>query len=567
MLKWIASHLNLAAAVDHPLGSDRALSAYLNELPAADAKRTLRDLNGWLGDPASFIGQMPSSFACRALERLDEFAQPCVARCWEELLAEARDPRQGQPQHAANVLRTYLANSHARNRQMLDLLAAEPPHSHDKTLLARLALRAMRSWMEIKKLGRMTYQAADPSWWMTAHALLRQARELGIAELAQAAFPRQHQASSVWQEYMAGLLLESAPLTNLTAAEIEATDRLVRWIEPHSRFVDVYSPLTPFCIVPAGANAPARWREGAASPPEARFFGIAQGAQELVQLRNTLLHEAGIPESLAATGCTRAQILHLLQLLGAHWSADPPRRRHPRLHAQGSIRVVNGLDMARRMIAASEFAQSGRDLDYDSYLKTWRNRHRDHAVVTAETPPPPPKTPLEVLQLLETAGDQQMMDRWEIIDLSRGGMGTRIPVRRSWQRIGALMAYRIDDELDWHIGVIRRLGSSHGKHNAGLSVFHGTPQCSQIRLASSQQAGVWQQQTKETSGLGWHNAILVSAEERLLLIPSGIFAIDRAVHVSLEGRWRPARLLKLQARGEDYDLVTYQEEAPSPADA
>lgn len=556
MLKWIASRLNASDESSHPLGTDKAIAEFLAEIPTVDPQRALREVNDWLEDPVHLIEAMPLSRAVRAVERLDEFAHDVATSCWDGLLAGAHA---GQPGLVGGVLRTYLTGSYACNRRIFEKLAADPPQNHDKRLLARFAIRAMRAWVAVKKLGRMTYQAADPAWWATAHALLKLTRDYGVAHLNQPAYPHHQLQSGVWKEYQVGLLFETAPLTNLTVHEIEATDRLVRWIEPHCRFVDSHSTLTPFCILPIGENMPVRWRDGVEYDPETRFFGVGQGQNQLIQLRANLSREGKLPDWLASTGCNRGQMLQLLQLLITNWSADPPTRQHPRLQAKGTIRVVNGLDIVRRMIAASEFAKSGRDLDYDSFLKNFHNRHRDHAVVADAAPPPPPKTPMDVLRLLETAGDQQMMEIWEIIDISRGGLGARFTARRPWQRIGALMAYRMEDELDWHVAVLRRLGSSHGKPNAGLSVFHGTPRCSQIRFAN-QETSTWNQMTKETSGLGWHNAILVSAEAKLLLIPSGLFSVDRAVHISVEGRWRPARLVKLHTRGNDYDLAIYQEE-------
>jgi hypothetical protein len=565
MLKWISSRLSSTEESSHPLGSDKAIAAYLADLPTVDPQRTLREINEWLEDPSRLIERMPLSRALRAVEALDEFAQDAVASCWDGFLAGTQT---GQANLIGSALRAFLTGSYASNLRIFELLAADPTQNHDKRLLARFAVRAMHAWVELKKLGRMTYQAADPSWWASAHALLKQAREHGALHLILPAYSHHQLQSGIWKEYQIGLLFETAPLTNLTANEIEATNRLVRWIEPHCRFVDSRSTLTSFCILTAGENMPTRCREDIEYGPETRFFGVGQGQNQLIQLRANLSREGKLPEWLASTGCNREQMLQLLQLLIANWSSEPPSRQHPRLQAKGTIRVVNGLDMVRRMIAASEFAKSGRDLDYDSYLKEYRSRHRDHAVVAdAAPPPPPPKTPMDVLCLLETAGDQLMMDMWEIIDMSRGGLGARFSVRRPWQRIGALMAYRQDDELDWHVAIVRRLGSSHGKPNAGLSVFPGTPLCSQIRLATSREPNAWHQQIKETSGLGWHNAILVSAETKMVLIPSGIFSVDRRVHLSVEGHWRPARLIKLHARGNDYDLAIYQEDETRPEPA
>jgi hypothetical protein len=242
----------------------------------------------------------------------------------------------------------------------------------------------------------------------------------------------------------------------------------------------------------------------------------------------------------------------------AHWSPNPPSRSHARRASGGRILVVNGLAQVRRMIAASEFARSGRSLDYEGYVKSLRLRHKGHAVV--EDVPPPPKTPMEILRLLETAGDRQMMEQWEIIDESRQGMGVRCFTRRPWHTIGAIIAYRRDDDLDWRVGIVRRLGSSHGTPNAGLTVFEGSPYCSQVRITKDDgDECLWLQQTQETSGQGWRDAILLSFETRLLVAPPGTFAVDSRVDISIRGRFRPARVVGLEGQGNDYELVRFRE--------
>jgi hypothetical protein len=565
MLTWLTSRLNGSSDDNHhPLGRDKSIDAFLAEVPTVDPQRTLRELLDWLGDPTGLMDAMPLDRAIRAVERLDEFAQDAVGRCWTVLLAEAQAHR--SIQHAAGLLKSYFTGSHACYRLILERLAASGQET-DKRQLAKFGARAMYNWVQLKKLGRMTYQSAEPAWWEEAHALLAQVREAGVTHTTLTIYPQHQLLSSIWKEYLIGLLFETAPLTNLSVNEIDAADRLVRWIEPHCRFVDVCSDLTPFWILPEGRNMPGRCQENGDYGPDVRFFGIGQGQAQLTQLNAAITREQKLPEWLTTSGCNRQQIQLLLQKLIINWSASPPSRRHPRLSAKGTIRVVNGLDMVRRMLAASEFARSGRDLDYDNYLKNFHARHREHAVVT-DTPPAPPKTPMDVLRLLETAGDQQMMEQWEVIDVSRGGMGVRFTARRPWQRIGALMAFRMEDELSWRVGIIRRLGSSHGRPNAGLTCFGGTPVCSQIRLEGDSPAtDTWSHGgngTQGTAGQGWYNAVLLSAEAKLVLIPSGLFSSGRPVQLSLQGVWRPVRLLKLHGRGADYDLASFLEEGAAP---
>lgn len=338
MLNWLTSRLNNTSSDDsnHPLGRDKSIDAFLAELPTVDAPRTIQELQEWIGDPPSLVDGMPLERAVKAVEKLDEFAQDMVARCWASLLADAQASR--SIHMVAATLKNYFTGSHGCNRLLVERLAADPEQAGDKRQLAKFGARAMYNWIQLKKLGRMAYQAADPAWWSETHEMLGRFRELGVAHQTLNIYPQHQLLSSIWKEYQIGLLFETAPLTNLNINEIDATDRLVRWVEPHCRFVDVHSELTPFCIVPEGGNMPTRWQEDAIYGLETRHFGVGQGQAQLAQLNASITKEQKVPEWLAASGCNRQQILLLLQKLITNWSASPPSRRHPRLSAKGTIR-------------------------------------------------------------------------------------------------------------------------------------------------------------------------------------------------------------------------------------
>ncbi|OQA33924.1 MAG: hypothetical protein BWY57_00890 [Betaproteobacteria bacterium ADurb.Bin341] len=114
--------------------------------------------------------------------------------------------------------------------------------------------------------------------------------------------------------------------------------------------------------------------------------------------------------------------------------------------------------------------------------------------------------------------------------------------------------------MDWRIGIVRRLGSSRGVPNAGLATFPSTPRCSQARISeSSSGEDAWRGQVQEISGIGWRDAILLSEEDQLLLVPPGTFGADQRIDISVGGRFRTVWMLALQARGNDYELVRYSD--------
>lgn len=559
MLSWLSSRLKpISDAPGHPLGSDDSIAAWLSELPVVNPQRVLLAIDEWLQDPEHLAKNLDSAQMARAISRLDDYAQPAVAHCWQELFREARSEQRGAL--PARALETYYAHSHASNLMVLQRLVTHSELSQEKRLLAKFAARAMRAWVSLKKLAHMNYRSPPDDWWGEAHALNRRARDLAISHIEQHLYRDDPAQSSLWKEYMAGLLLDTLPLTNLTANEIEAAARLAAWIEPRCQYLETQTGLSLFSIDPLGTRGPERCPEDAAAPqPSLRYLGPGAGYQQLLQLSQTLRAAHSLPTWLESIGLSVEDVNNLLQTMIVHWSPNPPRRGQPRHARSGTILVVHGLAMARRMIAASEFARSGRTLDYEGFIKSMRLHHQRDDVLIQDVPSAP-KTPLEVLQLLESAGDRQMMDQWEARDESVRGMGALCMTRRSWHTIGALVAYRQEQELDWRVGIVRRLGSSRGVPNAGLATFHGVPRCSQARI--SQGSGgedAWQGQVQEVSGIGWRDAILLSEEDQLLLVPNGTFRADQRIDISVGGRFRTVVMLAVQARGNDYELVRYSD--------
>lgn len=552
MLNWLSSRLK-HAQTDHPLGSNKAIDRYLAEIPVANPQHTLAALDDWLEAPSRLFSELPSASAAHALIRLDDFAQHAVTLCWDSYFGDG-----GKRDYSAEIVLKRLETHYANLAAVCDLAlaalaAGDGKRDPDPNLLARLGIRAMMALTARKKIGHFAYQWPDEDWWKAAHTLLFRARDAGVLHTRQAAYPA-GELSSVWREYLIALFFEVAPLANLTPQQMDALDRIVRWAQPHFICIDAFSPHTPFRIRLDENSGPVRCAPGQSDDPAWRYFGPGAAHAHLVKLR-AMLSTGRAPDWLPMH-CNRQENLDLAQALLQHWSMSPPKRAQDRQHQAGHLLATPGFIIARRMIAASEFARSGRSLDYGGQIKyrTLMRGDRPPEPETTET-----KTPLENLQLLETAGDRQMMDQWEVIDLSAQGLGARFAYRRSWQTIGALVAYRYTEEVDWHVGIVRRLGRSHGVPNVGLSIFPGVPRCAQLEALNREDEGVWQQQTRDTSGHGLIDAILVSQEARLLLLPKDIFSLERRVDLLLGGQRLALRLAGIQASGDDYDLVIFRE--------
>ncbi|OQA33139.1 MAG: hypothetical protein BWY57_01437 [Betaproteobacteria bacterium ADurb.Bin341] len=558
MLNWMLSR-NKSSEEDskHPLGSERGIASILGEIFVTDPVKRIREVNDWFAEADSLAEQLSPAQYVRAMDRLDDFIQPDIAKCWQSLLAESAKPEPGPlPSH---ILDLYHCHALKANRLALEVALAEEPLREDKRVLARHAIRALRAWASHKKLCRILCRDPGKMIWKTALDLVIAADENKVLNLPQNAYGNLSAQTTAWQEYLAGLFLETAPYSAMTANEIETVERLARFIESYVQHSDEPLPGSIFYIDLETPGEPVRYRFGVGSSQgRRRYFSLGGGYQLLLDLRESMGQERKLPAWLESTGCNLFQTRKLLATLTQHWSSTPPMRGRPRRKASGQIFVTWSLEVVRRMVSASEFAHSRRTLDYEGYLKSMTARHRGHEALVAEAPPPS-RTGMETLQVLESEGARQMMEKWEVIDISEQGLGARLPDRKPWHAIGALVGYRFEEEMDWHVGIIRRLGISHGRPNAGLSTFPGIPQCSQLRSANPKAESPWAGQTRETSGLGWRDAIVLDEESCLLVAPSGTFIDETRLEVSIGGSSRPIFLESLQTSGNGYEIIKYRE--------
>ncbi|HET7775701.1 MAG TPA: hypothetical protein VFK74_04985 [Azospira sp.] len=558
MLNWISSRLKSSDS-DHPLGSDKGIVAYLAQLPRINPQSALQDVDQWLEHPQQLTADMPPEGAARAVERLDDSIQPSLNEAWINYFSDTR-----QDYLADRLLKTlevhYRSVYHAC-RHTLEALAQQASQTGkepDRLRLTRLAVRAMFALVQCKKIAQFNYQGPDALWWKTCHEVLFLARNLGILHGKVAAYPDSPEPTSVWREYLVGVLFEVIPLSNLTPPQMEALERTIRKVESHCLFIDSFTSQTPFRINLEATDGPSRCTPGQEGGPAWRYFGPGPAQAQLMKLRAAIQTGRKLPEWLDNCQCDVRTALDLLHLLIQHWSLTPPSRQQERQPLQTNLLVVAGLAMARRAIAASEFARSGRSLNYKGHVRIL-DLHRVEGGARPEDVPMVAKTPLETLQSLESTGIQQITDTWEGLDLSAAGLGARLPFRRPWHSIGALVGYRAENRIDWQIGIIRRLGRSHGKPNAGLTIFEGIPACAQVQLADKNAECPWNEHIPEAMGLGLLDAILVSREARLLLVPPDTYLPDRRADLIVGGKRQPVRLAGIQESGPDYQLILYRE--------
>jgi hypothetical protein len=564
MLDWFKSWLRRGDETTHPLQTDKGLQEVIDSLPWHCPAAALPELGNWL-QSVEELPPAPAQALIRAVRKLDEAGRDGLETCGRELLGKPGEEVQEGPWL---VLAAHYERLSAAYRLALSAAASDEKLAGDKNLLALLAVRAMHALMRRKLLLRLRYRYPDAGFWRSAHELLAEGRSQAVAHLRVVPYAGAD-ATTLLAEYLWGLLLEVAPGENLTPPQIACADRLIGHQRHGILFRDAPGATAPYYVDVAGDQGPVRTAPSGQRPPSARYFGVGKLGPYVFSLMKEAASRDDLPESLADTGCSLEEYRSLLKLLCDHWLGDPPRRRHARRKTDAELLAVHGFPQVRRMVAASCFARSGRQLGYKTHLEMMARHSSRFGHVQENAPTPPdaelPLDKMTVLQQLETAGDRELMEQWTLLDISERGLGAALSHHRRWLRVGALIGFRAKDSIDWRVGILRRIGrGGQGRRVVGVEVLPGIPISVQYVPLEQQERSPWSL-VPELMTPAWQDAILVSSISHTLLLERGKFVSGRVVKMVFEGQASHLRLLQLVEQGRDFDLVVYEDVAAPPA--
>jgi hypothetical protein len=455
-------------------------------------------------------------------------------------------------------------------RHCLERQLAAPQEGVEARDLLLAALRGVAATAARKKLARFRYRSADAAWWREMHALLSVVGRLNLANQAELLFDGMAKKVTPLQLYLMSAYIELAPLSNVIPQQVEVIDRLL--LESADTLELAASPgaTSTHQIDLAGDQGPTPVGKTAVAAGAAlRYLARVRLRPIVTRLATELRKSREVPPELASSGIGREQFQQLVTVLIQHWADPPPQRGKARQSTDEELRVVLGFALARRMIAFTEFARSGRSLQYSGgdINSLFQERHfggRVHEVgadEVAEAAAPAPEMPLvvnpiEVLEKLELAGDRQMMEHWTQTDISETGLGATAPAVRAKHRIGGLVCLRYADGIEWHLGLIRRIGRDAAGHaTLGLETLPWPSASVRVKPLADGSASAWAQ--LDGAGEGYLDAILVSRDGNELILPRGAFAADLAIRIRIGEIALQVALTELVERGEDFDRVRF----------
>ena len=566
MFNWLSSKLQQEAKSDHPLGTDEGLQQALADLHPGRGENNLHEIAEWLSEPNRLSDSMPAARVVRTIQRLDAAAQMALANVWKAFLADNKIDHLGEQKLKA--LDQYYKAAVAGNRHAALVVIQDPAVAGGgqaaAILVSVLIARALRAHAASARILHIRYRAPDAAWWKLSGELLGLASKAGALNLTQSTYPTETPASSPWLEHLLGLFFEIAPLGNCNPAQMDLVGRILRKLEPHFMVRDTFAPQAPFYTRLDEVNAPKKLSGGLAADPNNVYFGPGMAYGHLVRLRGQLNPGVRLPDWMAESQCTPEAAIAVTDALVMHWSERPPQRLSSRLSRQVSVRTTHGLQQIRRMIAFSEFARSGRKVGYTSHFESLKFERRSFADTTVSGEPDEVRwnkaSPLETLEILETAGDRQMMDDWTMQDESETGIGAIAPFLKPWMVIGAYVGYRVEDEVDWRIGLLRRIHRKESGHpSVGLEAYPETPVCAQVKeLKTVPGASPLLDLHKDSVMQGFDDAVVLSQSKGLLLIPKGRFAPGRYLALAVAGHREGIRMNALVHSNGDCDCIQYE---------
>jgi len=556
MLDWLSSRLKKTDGDAHPLTTEAGLRQLLDDATVGASNTVLRNLSEYLEDLLGLEASILPEARLRAVLQIDERAAEFLALAWDQLFPPP--PQAPLPDDVWLTLATYYRLS---SSAFMEALAAFPKESLDSSgnrkQFAQLTLRALQTRHSHEKLQRFRYRPGDAALWKSYTALYSQARKQGV-NAAPLKSPEGGKEWTIQGALLRALMLEVAPLENLSPEQIECLDQLLARDVAMLVLRSVPDERSPFVF---DAAAPTRINANRPASAEAIFFGPGLAYSDLQRMLSSLEKNKPADWLEQAPG-TPAQKIALFSLLRDNWSSTPPQRLTPRQSSEGKLNVVHGFTQVRRMIAAASFARSGQQLAlYSSYQSRAKNLEDYFGSVaeevTDDTTEPLP--PLQVLETLELAGDRDQMEQWLVADSSSKGLGLIVPQQKRWLKIGSLLSFREKSSLQWEIAVIRRLGrNAQGQRVAGLLLYPGLAEPVSLRPLKEDECA----KASRDSLADFHDGILLSQEEHTLLLEAKLATAGDRLLLLAHGLRQTILIEEVLEQRDDFTLVRYQEESP-----
>jgi hypothetical protein len=307
---------------DETIHSPAAAAKLLAGIRAADPLTALDELSGWL-DTIKGPGQ-DEKIRSEVLSLIQEAGAAPLSALLAQFLA--RPSKQVSRERSWKILTTYLkaltGALYASSRLLLKE-AATNPSLH--LAAAAGAARGLHACRMLAKACLVRYLSVPPKLWRLAYAMHEAAEKAGCAALAVRMHATQKTATSVTQELLRMLMLQSSATQMMAPEQIEVADRAIEQVGGDFTLRPRRVTDNPFCFDPASERPPQRAME---PPPGAdtqtRYFGAGTGFVALERLYKQLATSRAADIKALGKDITLHAQLSAIQHLLAFWGSASP---------------------------------------------------------------------------------------------------------------------------------------------------------------------------------------------------------------------------------------------------
>jgi len=420
-------------------------------------------------------------------------------------------------------------------------VARKLPATHKHRLDA--FLRAANLFCRACRLARMSHD--DPGELRKEIiAVYLEAQQQKLADERKLPYPGMAE-TSVTQELAIALLWETAAFDTLSLDQI---DYLERFIVFHGNRIIVKTTAgatTPFAVFADG-------RVAAIEPTKAAAAVLFIGPGPLVGVLAAcakLSDNASLPVWAGTQPPhTDMQTLKSLALrMLAVWEQKRIKRNNERKARNGNVRVTGGFDNIRRAIAYATYVRGGGQLDIYGTERIISERVRE--VMVGLTKEKGQLAPVDVLAVMEAAGDSKAVESWGVCDSSDQGYSLAVPGFRGWLAVGGLIALREGHQIDWRIAIVRRLFGAGNARRVGIEIFKGIP--SPVGVGG-------EGQTKDVGLADLRDAIMITGDSLYWLITTFACSLDATYLVAGQHGRQLFRITAHYCGNADYGVYACQ---------
>jgi plasmid maintenance system antidote protein VapI len=536
MLDWLQDKIGQRSS--HPMNSPAEAARLLTELPLDEPLKAVEEVAAWLESLASATSFGTES-RLKVISMVDEAGQPCAELLMADYLA-------GEAKHAPGRFKQWqvLMDFWERLADAYQLIALQIEVSKRSELSEQTTLvvvRGMRAVSAQMRLSLMRYAGEPERLWKALYHLY----SLSLAQRRAAIPVRPYSWESVSTtarlELVRAVMLEIAGPQSLPPRQIELTARIAARLASSFAYSEAPGEQLPLYLDLAQSRAPTVQPAGLQASGTMRFFGAGAAPVRLKEILDGVRSPQPAGGERLGEEFTVQEKVETLQRLLLYWSASPPRRQHNRTRLSNSVDVVFGLQAIKRLVGKVE--QSVFQEESDKF-----------------------NIDLGGDEAAQETAKEDTIETWKLKDISMRGLGA-VTTRRAHGalKIGALMAFRLENSDKWCVGVVRRLQSdAQNNSHVGSEIFSKDPHLLWLKKLGIKQDQAWNwEKSSQKSMQHMTEAVLLppdnaaQGDATLLLEPEAYYA-DETFGTMISNQPRRLQVGDVLEHGDGFDRLAFK---------